>query len=457
MTAAETTPAMASAAAPVRLNARRWLAFGSGFGIAAGASVLELAMVRVRPSGARFVQAASIAGYRTRPAAEWGGEVTRFLAAGGETQLAATVLLPREEVIVRTLQLPGVSDKDMAAAIELQLDTLHPWGDDEIAWTWFRAGDGSAQLIVVGLIRKALLTSWETLFSEAGIPVAAFTFSSAAIHAALRIWNAAPHSFLFAVPGEGNRCEVYGESEARPFYSSQFAIGVERAIAVARAELRLAGSDEAGSLAAAIPQPDGAAQSFETVSPFAWAAALSAAAPLATRLVNFLPPERRASSARRKFLLTGILSVVLAITALAAFVALPAIQQSRYETALATEIRRSEPAAQRAQNFEKAATQNRARAAALDEIRLRSKADLDILNELTRILPPQVWTNSIEIYPDSVVIAGEADQAAPLLKLLDSSPLFQNSEFSLSVTRSTTGEQFRIRTQRRGRVGRTTP
>ena len=55
------------------------------------------------------------------------------------------------------------------------------------------------------------------------------------------------------------------------------------------------------------------------------------------------------------------------------------------------------------------------------------------------------------------MISGEADQAAPLLKLLDSSPLFQNSEFALSVSRNAQTEQFRIRTLRRNRVGRTTP
>ena len=58
------------------------------------------------------------------------------------------------------------------------------------------------------------------------------------------------------------------------------------------------------------------------------------------------------------------------------------------------------------------------------------QADLDVLNELTRLLPPPVWTSAVEIYPDSVVISGEAEQAAPLLKVLDSSPLFQNSEFA---------------------------
>ena len=89
--------------------------------------------------------------------------------------------------------------------------------------------------------------------------------------------------------------------------------------------------------------------------------------------------------------------------------------------------------------------------------RAAPQADLDVLNELTHLLPTQVWTSSIEIFPDSVVIAGEAEQAAPLLKLLDSSPLFQNSEFGLSVTRNATSEQFRIKTMRRGRAGRTTP
>ena len=111
----------------------------------------------------------------------------------------------------------------------------------------------------------------------------------------------------------------------------------------------------------------------------------------------------------------------------------------------------------RVQSLEKSINANRSKIAALDDFRGRPQADLDVLNELTRLLPPPIWTNSVEIYPDSVMISGEADQAAPLLKLLDSSPLFQNSEFALSVTRSGQSETFRIKTMRRGRAGRTTP
>ena len=111
------------------------------------------------------------------------------------------------------------------------------------------------------------------------------------------------------------------------------------------------------------------------------------------------------------------------------------------------------------QAIDKTLATNRARIASLDDFRRRPQADLDVLNELVRLLPEQVWTNSIEIYPDSVVIAGEADQAAPLLKLLDSSPLFEKSEFVMSVTHNlqSQSDQFRIKSMRRGREGRTTP
>ncbi len=76
-----------------------------------------------------------------------------------------------------------------------------------------------------------------------------------------------------------------------------------------------------------------------------------------------------------------------------------------------------------------------------------------MLAELSRLLPPPVWTQSIDLNEDTVTIAGEADQAAPLLKLLDSSPLFQNSTFQMGIqrTQQKEGEAFRIRIERRPR------
>lgn len=445
--ATEPTPAEIHTVAP-KPFLHRALAFGTGLGIAVGERNLEAAIVRARPSGATLLATIAIEDFRNRPAAEWGAEIQKFVTAAGESRLAATLLLPRSEVIVRTISLPGVADKDVANAVELQVDTLHPWGDAGIAWGWSRAGSD----VLVGLARKELLDSIETLFSEAGIPMAAATFSAAAIHAALRIWNAAPASLLLFTRHENGRIEVYGESEARAVFSTEFAAPADRALALARAELRVAADTPAQPLSSALPVVAGELA-------LACAAAIAGSAPRSVSFANLLPAERRASHDRMQYLVPAVLAVVVAIALIVVFVVFPAIEQRRYRADLDRVARQLEPAALRAQSAEKKIADARNKVATLDEIRRRPQADLEVLNELTRLLQPPVWTSSIEIYPDSVVVSGEADQAAPLLKLIDSSPLFQNSEFALSVTRSTQtqAEVFRIKTMRRGRAGRTTP
>src|SRR6185437_12805443 len=71
---------------------RRAMIFGTGFGIAIGERNLEVAIVRARPSGCTPIAATTIADFRNRAAAEWGAELLKFVAAAGETRLAATVL-----------------------------------------------------------------------------------------------------------------------------------------------------------------------------------------------------------------------------------------------------------------------------------------------------------------------------------------------------------------------------
>jgi Tfp pilus assembly protein PilN len=439
---------------------RRVMVFGSGFGIAIGERNLEAVIVRARPSGARLIATTTIQDFRNRPAAEWGAELLKFVQAAGESRLAATLLLPRSEVIVRSLALPGVADKDVANAIDLQIDTLHPWGDLEVAWGWSRAGHGALKGdVLIGVARKELLSSYETHFAEAGILMAAATFSPAVIHAAIRIWNKAPASLLCFNTDENGRTEIYGESESRSVFSAEFSVRRERAIALARAELRMAPDQPARQLSDVLPQAPGATLSDSTLSgsAFAYSAAIAGSASRVAGFANLLPPERRASHNRVQYLIPAALGILLVLALVTVFVIFPAIEQKRYRAELESAAHRLEPAALRVQTIERKIRETRNRILLLDEIKRRPQADLEILNELTRLLPPPVWTTSVEIYPDTVVISGEAEQAEPLLKILDSSPLFQNSEFALSLTRNAQTEQFRIKTTRRGRAGRNTP
>jgi Tfp pilus assembly protein PilN len=449
MTASETIlPAQAQVNRRVPVSMlRRLRLFGTGFGTSFSGGNLEAAIVRSRPGGPSLAASIVIPNISSRPAAEWGSELLRFLASAGETHAAATVVLPREEVVVRMLRLAGVADKDTPAAIELQLDTLHPWDEETVEWSWWRV---SPEEVVVGIVRQATLAHYEVLFSEAGIPMAAATFSSSVIYTALRLHNAPPSSVFCCSQGSNGRIEIYGESEARPCYSAEFALNSDRAVAMARAELRFPADVSVQELNLVL-------EADAAVSAVAYAAALAASAPLAASFANLLPADRRASRSRTRYLIPVVLAALLVAGLVAVFVLLPFLTERRYVADLMAEEQRLAPSALRVQAIEKSLAGHKARVASLDDFRRRTQADLDVLNELVRLLPEQVWTNSIEIFPDSVVIAGEADQAAPLLKLLDSSPMFQNSEFVVTVTRNGQVDQFRIRSMRRGRAGRNTP
>ena len=97
---------------------------------------LEIVVARVRPSRIAVLGRLTIANFAGRPAAEWGAEYARFLKAMGAAHLSATVLLPRRDVIVRQVSLPGVAPKDIDNAIRFQLDTLHPYGDEDVSYGW---------------------------------------------------------------------------------------------------------------------------------------------------------------------------------------------------------------------------------------------------------------------------------------------------------------------------------
>src|SRR5262249_48681616 len=157
-------------------------------------------------------------------------EYSRFLKSMGASHLSATVLLPRRDVIVRSVALPGVAAKDLENAIRFQLDTLHPYGEDEVCWGWSPLAYGS---VLVGIARRATVERYHSLFTEAGIAVSSFTFSAAAVHAAIRLNGAGEtgaHSQGFLALGRSatGAVEAYGESTARPVFSAEFQAAPQR-------------------------------------------------------------------------------------------------------------------------------------------------------------------------------------------------------------------------------------
>jgi general secretion pathway protein L len=140
----------------------------------------------------------------------------------------------------------------------------------------------------------------------------------------------------------------------------------------------------------------------------------------------------------------------LALLMLGAVVAYPKYADRQYLGLLHQEIQKMDPQARKAAETDRQIALTRNRAQTLDNFRHHTREDMDVLKELTQVLAAPTWLNSLQLTRDSVTIAGETEQAAALIKLLDSSRQFRGSSFALPLQRSANGELFSIRSVRQG-------
>jgi len=295
---------------------------------------------------------------------------------------------------------------------------------------------------------------YHQLFTEAGIAVSSFTFSAAAVHAAIRL-NGFPYGngFVALSRTATGAVEVYGESPARPVYSAEFEMPPQRAALVALSELRLPPETAPLKLEEILPKPEvNPVENDLSRNALPYATALAGACPRFAPAANVLPPEHRRASSRAMFIPTIALASLLLLVA-AGIALYSSYAERRYLRKLNEEIALLEPKAQKSAAMERQIAQAKSRAQLLDRFRAQTREDLDSLNELTSLIEPPAWTNSVDITRDSVRISGEAPQAAPLLRILDSSPQFEASVIE-SVSRSQAGglgEMFQIHAARERR------
>jgi Tfp pilus assembly protein PilN len=269
------------------------------------------------------------------------------------------------------------------------------------------------------------------------------------MHAAMRLLSIPPpDGFLAMETNDDGSVEIYGESPARPVFSAEFDVPGEKAVAHALAELRLPQDVAAVPMANILPAPrTNPADNDLSRNALPYATALAGACPRLAPSANLLPPQHRTSNSRAVFVPTLALAAVLLLLA-GTLVAFSKVENRLYLQKLEREIAALEPQVRKSAALDREIDLARSRSKLLDEFRQRTRDDLDALNELSRLVPPPAWTNSIELTRDSANISGEAEQAAALLSIIDASPLFQNSEFA-SITKLTgANDMFRIHAAR---------
>ena len=162
---------------------------------------------------------------------------------------------------------------------------------------------------------------------------------------------------------------------------------------------------------------------------------------------NLLPETARRTSSKLRYVPTAVLGVILAGLCTAIALHKP-YDEKIYRQALEAELKATEPLSSRVGKLDKNIDTTKKRVAQLDEFRKRTRADLDLVLELTSTFAAPAFLSGLDLTRDNVTITGEAEQAAPLLRVLDGSPRLAGSEFITPIGRLAGSEVFRIRSLR---------
>jgi len=449
--------------------------YGSGIGIEIRGDDLRVVAVRSRPAGVTVLGATTIVNYVGRPAGEWGAEYGAFARELGLGHVSAAVCLPRRDVVLRQIQLPPMGDKERAAAVRFQLDGLHPFGDEDVAFASAPLAAGAEFTIIAS---AEVIEAYAELFGEAGVAIASFTVAPAALRAALRSrWNEPPQPFLIA-ERRGDVLETYGESAGRPLLSAEMnlrtaspGLALGRALADLRLEtealplLVLAGdpppdtdretgraSDWAGrqtnAAAELLPEPIESPEGFDLSSWLvAFSTAVEGACPRLGLRANLLPEDRRQSDSRWLWAPTAALAALLGILAVG-YAVRPIIQDRIYAAELQTRIDRLDAVNAEAEQARGRTEEILRKSETLEGLATRAEQDLRILRELSEVTPNSAWLSVLQIDDEGAQLSGVADRSAPLLSVLNDTRSLQEASFLASLRKTDEGEQFRIGAKR---------
>lgn len=140
-------------------------------------------------------------------------------------------------------------------------------------------------------------------------------------------------------------------------------------------------------------------------------------------------PGARGAWGNRRLLLWSLL-----LLGLAALLLLPLQQREHAAERLQQELAQPRALAERAAQVQQQLQQLEAGRDYLAQQQVRASAMLELLEELTRLLPDHTWLTRFEVGPERVRLEGESSEASSLIGLLEGSQRLHNVSFASPIT-----------------------
>ena len=414
--------------------------------------------------------------------------VNAFVSKHQIDRKRVSISVPREKAIARFIRLPIAAKENLRKVLEYELPRYTPFEKGEIYFDYCLLKEEKDWLHLFAVFaRKADVDTYLSLLKKMGIqPISIQIPSVAALNLFFynkggsegetsvlvdvagpffemnlvqgKDWTESLHLPLPKVGKEAKIINTFKRSgDVHPPGKSAFfvyGLGADEAI--------LASLNEADQLKSVLPPPmdriQGGGERSKSNRIYA-----SIGVPLngliSSRVdLDLLPPEMR-----KKIRQIGK-PLLIILTFLALFFGLAwgagtFLHYRKEWEAVNAEIIKRRPPVEALERLQKQRDDYRKEMAELDQIRSGEISKVEILEELTRLLPDTTWIWNLKYNGKEIELSGFADSASDLIPLLDRSPHFEKVEFLAPVTKemqmrgdgNKEKERFKIKAKIEGR------
>jgi Tfp pilus assembly protein PilN len=406
------------------------------------------------------------------PAEEARQAVGKFMDRHRIREARINACLPRRSLMVRFLDLPAETEPQVAKVVGFQIDTLHPFQEGEVYWDCAvvsRDREKKQIKVLVVLAEKSRLDQHYQELLGLGLRVTSVTLAAACLAPMLKTVTGQAALVVLGRP-DGvellafHRGDLHATRDVSAESSEDASQRFERELHAVRAALPVADPATVATFKWGRP-PDSLAELLAEVPPLpepkpgwvtppgvdlggCWPALGAAYVDLKRKSVatiNLLPADRRWSPTRRAPKLLYGLGSLAVLLAIAAGVH-PWVEEVFYARALNQQIHQWEPRAGGVRQQIQEAEGLAGNADVLQGVRQRTWQKLQVLEELTKLLPDGTWLQEMDVDQETVVLFGSSDRAADLVQPLENSPYFSQVEFTSPITRDANNKEiFRIR------------
>ncbi len=395
--------------------------------------------------------------------------INSFMSKHQIDRKGTTISIPREDVILRFIKLPISTKENLRKVIEYETSRLTPFEKNEIYFDYQLLKEDKEWLsLLVAFVKRAKVDSLLTLLRKIGIQPLSIQIPTVAAlnlfyyHKGMKNGNPI---VLIELNEPYVELNLLREKEWIESFQIPFSLG-EKTLKIGNLLTRSGFGEEVLSKSKCFVYGSGMEQ--DRISPLATEVPIKEIQPpplhridlnklipnphkiyasIGLPLVrltktqfdlNLLPLEMRK---KVKKIGKPLLAILLTLAFILGVIwGIGTYYQYRKTwSAINEEIRKMKPEVNALEKLQKQRDELIKEVSEFRKIEGEEISKIDLLREITQILPPTAWVWNLTYKGKEVEISGFADSASDLISLFDRSPLFEKVEFSAPVTK----ERFR--------------